>query len=650
MKKKFIICALTFASLFGMSACSSTGAQGERGEQGEKGDTGAQGEKGDKGETAYSCTILSDDNGQVTVNVGSAVVGGSVTFTLTPVDGGIVRGLKLNGNIINVDSLTANGDGSYSYTTTMVEGGFVVKGVFVGPFTKFVTVVDEEEEPSYKAYAGEAVTLPAVKVHDNYGEDITSVMTIKVIDNADADAVYDASANTLTSSVTGEHDVNFAIYFGEAKDENLIDTVKVEGVVFARKLIKDTWVDGEGSYTVNDEYAADEAQYISSDISGRGIVAFNTEASQSYYFETTVKRASTDVTWYVGLTNLWQDSETVINKSFNFWIESNNYNLKILNSDINDGNSFYRSDYADLQHWQVAKYSGEGLGLDSSSTEMKLAISRLGNRISYYINDHYIMDVEKDGYDEVNSIPGLVTYAANAGLTYHDIVLINGETEVNAKIDELTDHGSKKIHAYYAFGSSWAFDSLNNYLEIGEYSEEKGVNFKYTNSTSNQNSGMLSSYEFENGEFTVEYDYKPTQIGPGDVGSWIDVRKCYASYSDGADWPSADEVIQCGLYLTTSDGTIVGNKGFYKNKVDDGEQWHEGSGLIIKDVSQGIHYKLERIATNQYQHTFRLTLTSIAEPTQVDVLEADVSCTDRVLVTIKNDQAAGEYWNYKVTH
>ena len=89
-----------------------------------KGNDGSKGDKGDAGETAYSSTILPSSNGYVSVNLGSQIVGGNITFNVIPDTNYKCTSFTLNGTQY-VDSLVDN-----SFTTAMVKNGFVVSAKF----------------------------------------------------------------------------------------------------------------------------------------------------------------------------------------------------------------------------------------------------------------------------------------------------------------------------------------------------------------------------------------------------------------------------------------------------------------------------------------------------------------------------------------
>ena len=96
-----------------------------------KGDKGDTGEKGDEGLTAYSNTILPSENGYVTIDVGSALVGEEVTFTAYPDEGYVLSDLTIYNKGLAITLPEADiTDGIPSYTLAMLEGGFVVQATF----------------------------------------------------------------------------------------------------------------------------------------------------------------------------------------------------------------------------------------------------------------------------------------------------------------------------------------------------------------------------------------------------------------------------------------------------------------------------------------------------------------------------------------
>ena len=101
--------------------------------KGEDGNDGSSGSSGQDGKTSWSNTILPSEGGYVIPSVGSATVGEKVTFTITPNEGYYLTDFSLNGSSISSDDTSLVYDSAlkeYSYTTTMVENGFVVLASF----------------------------------------------------------------------------------------------------------------------------------------------------------------------------------------------------------------------------------------------------------------------------------------------------------------------------------------------------------------------------------------------------------------------------------------------------------------------------------------------------------------------------------------
>ena len=103
-----------------------------KGEDGEDGEDGKNGSNGANGKTAWSNTILPSENGYVTANVGSAVVGEDVTFTVHPDSSSyVLEKLTIwnNGKEVSLPKGEVV-DGVVSYTLAMQENGFVVLAEF----------------------------------------------------------------------------------------------------------------------------------------------------------------------------------------------------------------------------------------------------------------------------------------------------------------------------------------------------------------------------------------------------------------------------------------------------------------------------------------------------------------------------------------
>ena len=222
MKKRSLAMLLTVFSVFATVSCEAasgvTGPAGPKGDTGEvgpagpKGDTGAKGETGQTGATAFGCSIISSENGFVTVDKGSAVVGSDITFKIVPTMDATVLGLKLNNEIVYEADLVKNEDGSYSHTTQMVENGFVVVGLFVGDDTKANIAIENYDENNLPTgYDGEVITLPKAKVTDKYGMDLSEYVTIKDVTEGVNENNTTIKNGSLMSDITGIHTLKYTV-------------------------------------------------------------------------------------------------------------------------------------------------------------------------------------------------------------------------------------------------------------------------------------------------------------------------------------------------------------------------------------------------------------------------------------------------------
>ncbi|MCR5786242.1 MAG: hypothetical protein K6G28_00880 [Acholeplasmatales bacterium] len=103
-----------------------TVTNGTDGAKGEKGETGKDGKDGAKGDTAYASTLVPSVNGYVIPSKGSAVIGTEYTFNVKPANGYFLSKLLINGEDVTESVNYVDN----TYTTTMVEGGFVVEAYF----------------------------------------------------------------------------------------------------------------------------------------------------------------------------------------------------------------------------------------------------------------------------------------------------------------------------------------------------------------------------------------------------------------------------------------------------------------------------------------------------------------------------------------
>ena len=125
---------------------SIKGDKGDQGEKGDKGNSGWSGSKGDKGDTAWSNTILYSEYGYITPSAGSALENEEISFTVhqNDYDNHRLTGLTFKNPSLDDEEKTisidytgedfkvekVDGTNDYTFTTTMLKGGFVVSANF----------------------------------------------------------------------------------------------------------------------------------------------------------------------------------------------------------------------------------------------------------------------------------------------------------------------------------------------------------------------------------------------------------------------------------------------------------------------------------------------------------------------------------------
>ena len=219
-----------------------TGDKGEKGDKGDKGDTGSTGSTGAKGDTAWSNTILPSDNGYVTVDIASAVVGSEITFTMHPLSiayatdlleltdktGKVTTYSVYNTNSAYLPLQKDEKSGNYFAKVSMVEGGYVVKGKFKDNLKGTLTITQSDggtvkgnhSDNSY--YDGEEVVLTFTATNTNYK---LKSFTI----NTDSYYTYDDLVdNKFTCHMTGQSLVVTDIVW-ESNIEYTLDTTGVNG-------------------------------------------------------------------------------------------------------------------------------------------------------------------------------------------------------------------------------------------------------------------------------------------------------------------------------------------------------------------------------------------------------------------------------------
>lgn len=528
MKKRSLAMLLTVFSVFATVSCeAATGPAGPKGDTGEvgpagpKGDTGEKGEKGDAGQigaTAFGCSIISSENGFVTVDKGSAVVGSDITFTIVPTMDATVLGLKLNNEIVYEADLTKNEDGSYSHTTQMVENGFVVVGLFVGDDTKAnITIENYDENNLPTGYDGELIALPKAKVTDKYGMDLSEYVTIKdVTEGVNENNTTIANGN-LMSDITGIHTLKYVVVNPKTNEVINEKTIKINVVLkilagcTVPDLIKVENETTNPTITVGDK--------------GVSALSFNFEASKHYYAEVVVSKLTQNVANQIITVSNNVDSTGVPTKGLYYeGIKMNGGTaFEFATSKYLIGNDAWSNFGGGGKCWHPEVY-GNGrsrLNVNPNTSDTKLAVARDGDTFYYFMNDQLFSMAKYPELKDLDTYPGMAFYGGDhVGIktTMSGFKFIKDEEGITAKINELYSQSA----LFDCF--TWWGGSKESPLATYD-----GASFTWKDGATlsdNMNGNIVTSLANLFGDFEVSFDAKANSVG--DDGNWgkmmLDIR------------------------------------------------------------------------------------------------------------------------------
>ena len=612
MKKRSLAMLLTVFSVFATVSCeAATGPAGPKGDTGEvgpagpKGDTGEKGEKGDAGQigaTAFGCSIISSENGFVTVDKGSAVVGSDITFTIVPTMDATVLGLKLNNEIVYEADLVKNEDGSYSHTTQMVENGFVVVGLFVGDDTKAnITIENYDENNIPTGYDGEVIALPKAKVTDKYGMDLSEYVTIKdVTEGVNENNTTIANGN-LMSDITGIHTLKYVVVNPKTNEVINEKTIKINVVLkilagcTVPDLIKVENETTNPTITVGDK--------------GVSALSFNFEASKHYYAEVVVSKLTQNVANQIITVSNNVDSTGVPTKGLYYeGIKMNGGTaFEFATSKYLIGNDAWSNFGGGGKCWHPEVY-GNGrsrLNVNPNTSDTKLAVARDGDTFYYFMNDQLFSMAKYPELKDLDTYPGMAFYGGDhVGIktTMSGFKFIKDEEGITAKINELYSQSA----LFDCF--TWWGGSKESPLATYD-----GASFTWKDGSTlnnNMNANIVTSLANLFGDFEVSFDAKANSLG--DDNNWgkmmLDIR-----------------TLQDKKCVTTLHATIGGDKTYYENlmtscEVGSATNTNFASGLqaafggsVSRDLE--LHYNIKLKTTDKVE-TYTITISDKNDETK----------------------------------
>lgn len=612
MKKRSLAMLLTVFSVFATVSCeAATGPAGPKGDTGDvgpagpKGDTGEKGEKGDAGQigaTAFGCSIISSENGFVTVDKGSAVVGSDITFTIVPTADATVLGLKLNNEIVYEADLTKNEDGSYSHTTQMVENGFVVVGLFVGDDTKANIAIENYDENNLPTgYDGEAIVLPKAKVTDKYGMDLSEYVTIKDVTEGVNENNTTIKNGNFMSDITGIHTLKYTVVNPKTKEVINEKTIKLNVVL---KLL--------AGCTVPDLIKVEnEATNPTITVADKGVSAlsFNFEASKHYYAEVVVSKLTQNVANQIITVSNNVDSTGV--PTAGLYYEGIKMNggtaFEFATSKYLVGNDAWMNFGGGGKCWHPESY-GNGrlrLNVNPNTSDTKLAVARDGDTFYYFMNDQLFSMAKYPELKDLDTYPGMAFYGGeHVGIktTMSGFKFIKDEEGITSKINELYSQS-----ALFDYWSVWDNSKGNNLATFN------GNSFTWNDGSTlnnNMNANIVTALANLYGDFEVSFDAKANSLG--DNNNWgkmmLDIR-----------------TLQDKKCVTTMHATIGGDKTYYENlmtscEVGSATNTNFVSGLqaafggsVSRDLE--LHYNI-KLKTTDNVETYTITISDKNDATK----------------------------------
>lgn len=504
---------------------------------------------------------------------------------------------------------------------------------------KLSDIVDLDFTPSIEfanndelaVVAGSAIELPTYTLTNG----VSSVAEVKI--TSENGVVADGKYTPDQYSEQGTHRLTYTAVNPDTGKEVVVG---YRDVNVYRKM----FLSQDNTFKVENELSINENQTISCSNGGFATSRFNMRESLYYYAETTfIKKSGVtfDNGHKVGLTH-WMNS----NRGFSTVLGLGNFDMNAKDFSTNGSNASNDSwnlDTNAISVWQTANNLLKPIS--TADTEIKISTIRMNDTFYYFVNNKYLASFVEKAYKGVPTIPGYVLHNPNAGITMKDIRFSSNEAAVNEKYNELTENGKGLFTGYVARGYDWAADSKNTNnknFTANEYSEERGLNFDFTNATlGGENSGMVSMYQYLEGNFTVEWDYVKTgnNTQSGNQFMWMELRP--STYGD-------DLVRLCTKFNGGSNSATI--EQHTKTRNADGSWAETWSSGIITNHSAGYRYSFTRVLSAT-EATYTMVTTSLADPTQVvtKVTKSSYgSWNTRSIILWKNQNVSGQYSNVKI--
>lgn len=444
--------------------------------------------------------------------------GGSEYWTTDNTDVAVISSnkdvIKTEGNIL---SAVGVGTARINVQVRDITKMFTVKVVLGAP------VFEVEGETEIAVMDGEKIALPTVSAFtsDNSSRIDDSKINVTL---SDAENMTVTNDNTLEVASYGEYTLTYSAI--DPRVANKVGSVTIN-VIVARNIFSGD----KGSYFVSKERVPAAEQVVENSNSGYSGARFNITPGKFYYAEALFvgDRFYTPGNWMgVGMGHFAADAENRVLTSF-VMNGNNDHKVKDLDTtsaswDFSEGDAANRVYYS----WRLGEYRGLDTGTIGQSDRIKYAVARIGDDFFAFVNDQYVCCVSPEYYRNIDTIPGLFG-ADMRELKITEIDFVSGEV-AKTKVNELLKGGSGVASAYvpneYYLGSK-----AEGNFTVNVATDERGANFDVNGDNDNKkdyNSSCVSPYVYFDGDFTLEWEYRPTwtshEFGTGNTGSIFELR------------------------------------------------------------------------------------------------------------------------------
>ena len=444
--------------------------------------------------------------------------GGSEYWTTDNTDVAVISSnkdvIKTEGNIL---SAVGVGTARINVQVRDITKMFTVKVVLGAP------VFEVEGETEIAVMDGEKIALPTVSAFtsDNSSRIDDSKINVTL---SDAENITVTNDNTLEVASYGEYTLTYSAI--DPRVANKVGSVTIN-VIVARNIFSGD----KGSYFVSKERVPAAEQVVENSNSGYSGARFNITPGKFYYAEALFvgDRFYTPGNWMgVGMGHFAADAENRVLTSF-VMNGNNDHKVKDLDTtsaswDFSEGDAANRVYYS----WRLGEYRGLDTGTIGQSDRIKYAVARIGDDFFAFVNDQYVCCVSPEYYRNIDTIPGLFG-ADMRELKITEIDFVSGEA-AKTKVNELLKGGSGVASAYvpneYYLGSK-----AEGNFTVNVATDERGANFDFNADNDNKkdyNSSCVSPYVYFDGDFTLEWEYRPTwtshEFGTGNTGSIFELR------------------------------------------------------------------------------------------------------------------------------